>query len=154
MGAKARESESKTKISFEHGKRSEREIRRDKGGNKGNIEEERTMSEERKFVYMRKTRSGKGVRIRDEEIVYIASIRSIERFIQGEAEYVAFAKMPYRQIPNEENARNLIYTWCDKCGGLRFFRKISEDKWKCEMCGTERTATELIEQMRSILECD
>ena len=112
------------------------------------------MSEERKFVYMRKTQSGNGVRIRDGEIVYIASIRSIERFIQGEQEYVAFAKMPNRRTPNEESERNLIWTWCDKCQGLRFFRKISEDKWRCESCGTERTATELIEKVRSILETD
>ena len=112
------------------------------------------MSEERRYVYMRKTRSGNGVRMRDGEIVYIASIRSLEAFLQGEQEYVAFAKMPYQQIPNENNERNLIYTWCDKCGGLRFFRKISEDKWRCEMCGTERTATELIQKVRSILEAD
>ena len=112
------------------------------------------MSEERKFVYMRKTRSGNGVRMRDGEIVYIASIRSLEAFLQGEQEYVAFAKMPYRQIPNEKNERDLVYTWCDKCQGLRFFRKITEDKWRCEMCGTERTATELIEKVRSILETD
>jgi len=110
------------------------------------------MSEERKFVYMRKTQNGNGVRIRDGEIVYIASIRSLEAFLQGEREFVAFAKMPNRRIPNEENARNLIYTWCDKCQGLRFFRKISEDKWRCEKCGTERTATELIEKVRSILD--
>jgi len=110
------------------------------------------MSEERKFVYMRRTQSGNGVRMRDGEIVYIASIRSLEAFLQGEREFVAFAKMPYRQIQSEDNERNLIYTWCDKCQGLRFFRKISEDKWKCETCGTERTATELIEKVRSILE--
>ena len=112
------------------------------------------MSGERKYVYMRKTRSGNGVRMRDGEIVYIASIRSLEAFLQGEREFVAFAKMPYRQIQNEDNERNLIYTWCDKCEGLRFFRKISEDKWRCEACGTERTATELIERVRSILEAD
>jgi len=112
------------------------------------------MSEERKFVYMRKTQSGQGVKIRDGEIVYIASIRSLEAFLQGEQEYVAFAKMPYRRILNKDNARNLVYTWCDKCQGLRFFRKVGEDKWRCEMCGTERTATELIEKVRSILETD
>jgi len=112
------------------------------------------MSEERKFVYMRKTRSGNGVRMRDGEIVYIASIRSIETFLRGEREFVAFAKMPYRQIPNENTERDLIYTWCDKCGGFRFFRKISENKWRCEICGTEKTATELIEKVRSILEMD
>jgi len=110
------------------------------------------MSEERTYVYMRPTRSGNGVRIRDGEIVYIASIRSLEAFLQGEKEFVAFAKMPYRQIPNEKNERNLVWTWCDKCQGGRFFRKISEDKWKCEICGTERTATELIQKMRSILD--
>jgi len=112
------------------------------------------MSEERKFVYMRKTRSGNGVRMRDGEIVYIASIRSLEAFLQGEQEYVAFAKMPYRRIPSENSERDLIYTWCDKCQGLRFFRKISESKWKCQTCGTEQTATELIEKVRSILETD
>jgi len=110
------------------------------------------MSEERRYVYMRKTRSGKGVRMRDREIVYIASIRSLEAFVQGEREFVAFAKVPYRQIPGENNEADLIYTWCDKCGGSRFFRKISEDKWRCESCGTERTATELIEKVRSILD--
>jgi len=110
------------------------------------------MSEERKYVYMRKTRSGNGVRMRDGEIVYIASIRSLEQFLQGEREFVAFAKMPNRRIPNEESERNLIYTWCDICQGLCFFRRISEDKWKCEICGTERTATELIEKVRSILD--
>jgi len=112
------------------------------------------VSEERKVIFMRKTTSGKGVRMRDGEIVYIASIRSLEAFLQGEREFVAFAKMPYRQIQNADNERNLIYTWCDKCQGLRFFRKISEDKWRCETCGTERTATELIEKLRSILETD
>jgi len=112
------------------------------------------MSEERKFVYMRKTQSGNGVRIRDGEIVYIASIRSLEAFLQGEREFVAFAKLPNRRIPNENNERNLIWTWCDKCQGLRFFRKISENKWRCEVCGTERTAMELIEKVRSILETD
>ena len=110
------------------------------------------MSEERKFVYLRRTQSGNGVRMRDGEIVYIASIRSLEAFLQGRREFVTFAKIPYRQIPNENNERNLIYTWCDKCQGLRFFRKISEDKWRCERCGTERTATELIEKVRSILD--
>ncbi|RLF93430.1 hypothetical protein DRN52_06485 [Thermococci archaeon] len=112
------------------------------------------MSEERKFVYMRKTRSGQGVKIRDGEIVYIASIRSLEQFLQGEREFVAFAKLPNRRIPNENNERNLIWTWCDKCQGLRFFRKISENKWRCEVCGTERTVMELIEKVRSILETD
>jgi len=112
------------------------------------------MSEERRYVYMRKTQSGNGVRMRDGEIVYIASIRSLEAFLQGEKEFVAFAKLPYRQIPNEDSERNLIYTWCDKCGGLRFFRKISEDKWRCETCGMERTTTELIEKVRTILEVD
>jgi len=112
------------------------------------------MSEERKYVYMRKTQSGQGVRMRDGEIVYIASIRSLEQFLQGEREFVAFAKIPYRQIPNENNERNLIYTWCDKCGAGRFFRKVREDMWKCETCGTERTTTDLIEKVRSILETD
>ena len=112
------------------------------------------MSEERRYVYMRKTRSGQGVKIRDGEIVYVASIRSLEGFLHGEREYVAFAKMPYRQIPNESNERDVLYTYCGVCGAGRFFRKITEDRWKCEMCGTERTTTELIEKMRSILDTD
>ena len=112
------------------------------------------MSEERRYVYMRKTQSARGVKMRDGEIIYIASIRSLEAFLRGEREFVAFAKIPNRRIPNENNERNLIYTWCDKCGGLRFFRKISENKWRCEVCGVERTATELIEKVRSILETD
>ena len=112
------------------------------------------MSEERKYVYMRKTQSGNGVRIRDGEIVYIASIRSLEAFLQGEREFVAFAKMPYRQIPNEQSERDLVYTWCQKCGAGRFFRKVGEDKWKCLTCGTEVTSTELIEKVRSILQTD
>jgi len=110
------------------------------------------MSEERRYVYMRKTQSGNGVRMRDGEIVYIASIRSLEAFLQGEREFVAFAKMPYRGIPNENNERNLVYTWCDKCQGLRYFRKTGIVTWKCETCGTERTNSELIENLRSILE--
>jgi len=112
------------------------------------------MSEERRYVYMRRTQSGQGVKMRDGEIVYIASIRSLEQFLQGEREFVAFAKMPYRQIPEEERDRDFIYTYCDKCEGLRFFRKISEDKWKCQTCGIERTAWELINKLRSILETD
>ena len=74
------------------------------------------MSEERKFVYMRKTRSGNGVRMRDGEIVYIASIRSLEAFLQGEREFVAFAKMPYRKIPNE--------TITEDIGGRGYERRI------------------------------
>ena len=112
------------------------------------------MSEERRYVYMRKTKSGKSVRIRDGEIVYVASIRSLKQFLQGEREYVAFAKMPYRQIPNEQSERDLAYTWCDKCGAARFFQKVGEDKWKCLTCGTEVTSTELIEKMRSIIQTD
>ena len=112
------------------------------------------MSNKRKFMYMRRTRSGNGVLMRDGEIVYIASIRSLQAFLQGEKEFVTFAKMSYRQIQNEDNQRNLIWTWCDKCQGLRFFRKISEDKWRCETCGMERTVTELIEKVRSILQTD
>jgi len=112
------------------------------------------MSEERKYVYMRRTQSGQGVKMRDGEIVYVASIRSLEQFLQGEREFVAFAKMPYRQIPEEERDRDLVYTWCEKCQGLRFFRKTSEDKWRCQTCGIERTAWELINKLRSIMETD
>ena len=112
------------------------------------------MSEERRYVYMRKTRSGNGVRMRDREIVYIASIRSLEQFLQGEQEYVAFAKIPYRRIPNENNERNIILTWCERCQLTRTWVKVGEDKWKCSGCGTEKTIMELIEKMGSILETD
>jgi len=112
------------------------------------------MSEERRHVYMRKTRSGKGVYMRDNEIVYVASVRSIERFIQGEQEYIVFAKFPYRQIISENAERDTIWTFCDKCGAGRFFRKIRENRWKCQTCGTEKTTTELIEKMRNILDGD
>ena len=112
------------------------------------------MSEERRYVYMRKTKSGKSVRIRDGEIVYVASIRSLKQFLQGEREYVAFAKMPYRQIPNENNGRDLIYTWCDACGAGRFFRNIGGNVWRCETCGERKTTEELIQKMRSIIETD
>ena len=112
------------------------------------------MSEERRYVYMRRTKSGNGVKMRDGEIVYVASIRSLEQFLQGEAEYVAFARMPYRQIPNENNERDLVYTYCDVCGAGRFFRKVGQITWRCETCGTERTSSELIEKMRSILQAD
>jgi len=112
------------------------------------------MSEERRYVYMRRTRSGNGVRMRDGEIVYVASIRSLEQFLQGEAEYVAFVRMPYRQIPNESNERDLVYTYCDACGAGRFFQKVGEDKWKCLTCERVVTSTELIEKMRSIIQAD
>ena len=57
-------------------------------------------------------------------------------------------------LPNENAERNILYTYCDKCGAGRFFRKVGEDMWKCETCGTEKTTTELIEKMRSILDTD
>jgi len=110
------------------------------------------MSEERKIVYMRKTRSRNGVKMTDGEVVYIASIRSIEAFLRGEREYVAFAKYPYRKIPNEENERDCIYTYCQKCEAGRIFRKVREDAWKCEACGTELTTAQLIGEIRSIAE--
>jgi len=103
---------------------------------------------------MRRTQSGNGVKMRDGEIVYVASIRSLEAFLHGDKEFVAFMRFPYRQIPNENAERNILYTYCDKCGAGRFFRKVGEDMWKCETCGTEKTTTELIEKMRSILDTD
>jgi len=112
------------------------------------------MTEERKYVYMRRTQSGQGVKMRDGEIIYIASIRSLEDFLHGDKEFVAFMRFPYRQIAGENAERDILYTFCDKCGGGRFFRKISEDKWRCETCGTERTTTELIKKVKTILECD
>ena len=87
------------------------------------------MSEERRYVYMRRTQSGNGVRMRDGEIVYVASIRSLEAFLHGDKEFVAFMRFPYRQIPNENAERNILYTYCDKCGAGRFFRKVGEDMW-------------------------
>jgi len=90
--------------------------------------------------------------MRDGEIVYIASIRSLKAFLQGEQEYVAFAKFPYRQIPDEDNERNMIYTYCSDCEGMCMFKQIGENRWKCAGCGREKTTTELIQKMRSILE--
>jgi len=110
------------------------------------------MSEERKFVYMRKTRSGQGVKMRDGEIVYIASIRSLEAFLHGDREFVMFMRFPYRQIPNKESERNTIFTWCEKCQLTKTWIKIGEDKWKCSGCGSEKTTRELILKMRSIMD--
>jgi len=112
------------------------------------------MSEERKYVYLRKTRSGNGVRMRDGEIVYIASIRSIEAFLRGEREFVAFMRFPYRQIAGEEQNNDCVYTYCKKCGAGRVFRKVRENVWRCEFCGTEATTEELIGVVRNILESD
>jgi len=112
------------------------------------------MTTKKNVCYMRKSRTGKAVRIVDGEVVYVASIRSIEAFLRGEREYVAFAKYPYRKIPNEENERDCVYTYCQKCGAGRVFRKVRENVWRCEFCGTEVTTENLIGVIRSILECD
>jgi len=110
------------------------------------------MTEEKGICYMRKSKSGKAVRMIDGEIVYVASIKSIEAFLRGEREYIAFAKYPYRKIPNEESERDCIYTYCSKCGAGRVFRKVREDVWKCETCGEEITTRQLIGGIRSIAE--
>ena len=110
------------------------------------------MSEEKGVCYMRKSRTGKAVRIIDGEIVYVASIESIEAFLRGEREFVAFAKYPYRKIPQEESERDCVYTYCSKCEAGRVFRKVGEDMWKCETCGTELTTAQLIGEIRSIAE--
>ena len=110
------------------------------------------MSEERRYVYARKTRSGKGIRFRDNEVVYVASIRSIEAFLRGERDYVAFAKFPYRKSEAEFKKADTILTMCQKCGSMRIFRKINENEWECEACKTRRTTTELIHGIRQLIE--
>jgi len=110
------------------------------------------MTEEKGVCHMRKSKTGKAVRMVDGEVVYVASIRSIEQFLRGEREFVAFAKYPYRKIPRQESERDCVYTYCPKCEAGRVFRKIREDAWKCEACGTELTTAQLIGEIRSIAE--
>jgi len=110
------------------------------------------MSEQIGYVYARRTRSGKGIRFRDNEIVYVASIRSIERFLKGEVERVRFAKFPYRYSEDEEVKPNTVYTYCQKCERNRIFRKVGEDTWRCEVCRTEKKTHELLGVLRSIID--
>ena len=110
------------------------------------------MAEQRKTVYARKTRSGKGVRMIDGDVVYIASIKSIERFLQGECDFIAFAKFPYRKSEAEFKEADTILTTCPKCGRMREFRKVNENEWECEECGTRKTASELIHGIRQLIE--
>jgi len=109
------------------------------------------MSEERRYVYMRRTQSGNGVRIRDEEIVYIASIKSLQAFLRGEREFVAFAKFPYR-YPLDRTERDCILTYCDKCQKITTHRKVRENIYRCLVCGTEHTENELIYKARTIIQ--
>jgi len=102
----------------------------------------------------RKTKSGKGIYIQDNEIVYVASIKSVRALLNGEREEIFFAKFPYRKVIGEENIRDTTMVYCLKCGRITMWRRINEDKWRCEMCGSEKTARELIDVVRSILECD
>ncbi|RLG67531.1 MAG: hypothetical protein DRO11_10030 [Methanobacteriota archaeon] len=110
------------------------------------------MSEEWKVVYARRTKSGKGIRFRDNEVVYVASIRSIEAFLRGERDYIAFAKFPYRKTIIEWREPDTILTHCDTCGGMRIFRKVGDDKWECEECRTKKSTTELLLKIRQLVE--
>jgi len=102
----------------------------------------------------RLTKSGKGIYIQDNEVVYVASVRSVRALLNGEREVVYFAKFPYRKVIGEENIRDTAMVYCLKCGRITVWRRSGEDKWKCEMCGSEKTTKELIDVVRSILECD
>ena len=100
----------------------------------------------------RKTKSGKGIYIQDNEVVYVASVRSVRALLNGEREVVYFAKFPYRKIVGEENERDTIVMFCEKCGRMCVWRKIREDTWKCVGCGSESNTEGLITKLRSIAE--
>ncbi len=110
------------------------------------------MSEEIKHVYARKTRSGKGIRFADNEVVYVASIRSIEAFLAGERDRIAFAKFPYRKSEAEFKQADTILTTCSTCKKMRIFRKVGEDTWECEDCHAKKTTSELIHGLRKLVE--
>jgi len=98
------------------------------------------------------TFSRKGIRFRDGEVVYVASVKSLRDLIEGKAEKVYFAKFPYRKIPVEDSERNALVAFCQKCGKNTVWRRTNEDKWKCENCGSEKTTTEILKGIRSIVE--
>ena len=98
------------------------------------------------------TYSKKGIRFRDGEVIYVASVESIKALIEGKAEKIYFAKFPYRKIPLSDNERDAVATRCEKCGKTTIWRKIREDMWQCEGCGITKSTTELIKGIRSIME--
>jgi len=99
-----------------------------------------------------RTYSGKGIRFRDGEIIYVASVESVKALIEGKTEKIYFAKFPYRKIPVDDNDRNALVAHCEKCGKNTVWRRTNEDKWKCEGCGSEKTTTEILKGIRSIVE--
>jgi len=98
------------------------------------------------------TKSGKGIYIQDNEVVYVASIKSVRALLNGEREVVYFAKFPYRKMLGEENERDTIVMFCEKCGRMCVWRKVGEDTWKCVGCGSESNTEGLIRKLRSIAE--
>ena len=102
----------------------------------------------------RKTKSGKGIYIHDGEVVYVASVRSVKALLNGEEEQIFFAKFPYRRFVVGENIRDTVIMYCLKCGKTTIWRRVNEERWRCEGCGEEKTTQELIDVLRSILEAD
>jgi len=100
----------------------------------------------------RLTKSGKGIYIQDNEVVYVASVKSVKALLKGEREVVYFAKFPYRKIVGGENERDTIVMFCEKCGRMCVWRKVGEDTWKCSVCGSESSTEGLIRKLRSIAE--
>ena len=98
------------------------------------------------------TYSKKGIRFRDGGVVYVASVNSIKALLEGKTEKIYFAKFPYRKVPVEDNERDALVTYCEKCGKNTVWRKCSEEKWKCEKCGSVKTTTEIFTGIRSIVE--
>ena len=98
------------------------------------------------------TYSKKGIRFRDGEVIYVASVESIRALLEGKTEKIYFAKFPYRKIPLSDNERDAVATRCEKCGKTTIWRKVREDMWQCEGCGTTKSTTELIKGIRSIME--
>ena len=100
----------------------------------------------------RKTKSGKGIYIQDNEIVYVASIKSVRALLNGEREEIFFAKFPYRKIMGQGNERDTIVIYCEKCGKMSVWRMVGEDTWRCSVCGSESNTEGLIKVLRSIAE--
>ena len=98
------------------------------------------------------TYSKKGIRFRDGEVVYVASVKSIKALLEGKTEKIYFAKFPYRKVSIEDSDRDALVAHCEKCGKNTVWRRCNEEKWKCENCGSEKTTTEIISGIRSIVE--
>ncbi|RLI18214.1 hypothetical protein DRO54_10430 [Candidatus Bathyarchaeota archaeon] len=98
------------------------------------------------------TYSKRGIRFRDGEIIYVASVDSIKALIEGKTEKIYFAKFPYRKIPLSSEERDCVATRCEKCGKTTIWRKIREDMWQCEGCSMTKSTTELIKGIRQLVE--